>query len=240
MYSLVLVVTAEAQRHPESSGALPYYRTDPGTARTPLETAPTLPLRGPQDRYQRGLGRSFLNADDSMRLNYADKKYNCFRETTPWAVTGGRPEETRNVGWDRMGNYMGSGYRRVLNIEESRSGSDFSGYGYIDHKFLRFSIGHYTYKDLHWTATVGNVASAGGGSQIRTIFTPLTLHSSQLNMVRMDLNYKERDRGTLFYSRGGEQGTALLFSEWAFGAGDDTWENSPVLLFRRPLAARDW
>ena len=229
----VLVAPAEAQRHPESSGALPYYRIDPGTPREPPWKQRPPFLRGPQDRYQRGLGRSFLNAEDSVPyLNYADQKYILyFRETIPWAVTSGRAEETRNVGWDRMGNYMGGGYRRILTLEESRSGSDFSGYSYIDHKFLRFSVGHYTYKDLHWTATVGNVASAGGGSQIRTIFTPLTLHSSQLNMVRMDLNYKERDRGTLFYSRGGEQGTALLFSEWAFGAGDDTWENSPVLLF---------
>lgn len=228
-----LSVPAEAQRHPESSGALPYYNTDPGTPREPPWKQRPPFLRGPQDRYQRGLGRSFLNAEDSVPyLNYADEKYILYyRELVPWAVTSGRQLETRNVGWDRIGNYMGAGYRRVMAIEESRSGSDFSGYSYIDHKFLSFNIGHYAYKDLHWTATVGNVASAGGGSQVRTMFTPLTLASSQLNTIRMDLNYKERDRGTVFYSRGGEQGAALLFSGWAAGAGDDTFDNSPILLF---------
>ena len=221
---------AEAQRHPESAGALPYYSTDPGTPREPPWKQRPAFLRGPQDRYQRGLGRAFLNAEDSIPyLNYADHKYILyFRDTIPWAVQSGRPLESRNVGWDRMGNYMGAGYRRVLSIEESRSGSDFSGYSYIDHKFLSFNVGHYTYKDLHWTATAGNGVSA---SHVRTIFTPLTLANSLQNTVRMDLNYKERDRGTLFYTRGGEQTTALLFSGWAFGAGDDTWQNSPVLLF---------
>ena len=223
-----------AQRHPESSGPLPYYNTDPGTPREPEWKQRPPFLRGPQDRYQRGLGRTFLNAEDSVPYkNYADQRYILYFRDFLWnEIKGtGRPLSTRNVRWDRMGNFMGGNYQRVLNIEESRSGSDFSGYSYIDHKFLLFNIGHYTYKDLHWTATIGNVASAGGGSQVRTIFTPLTLASSLLNTARMDLNYKERDRATLFYSRGGEQGSALLFSKWTAGAGDHTFFNSPVLLF---------
>ena len=225
-----LVSTARAQRHPESAGALPYYSTEPGTPQDPDWTLRPPFLRGPQDRWNRGRSRAFLNADDSIPyLNYADEKYILyFRETIPWALTSGRQLETRNVRWDRMGNYMGGSYARLLSVEESRSGSDFSGYSYIDHKFLSFRVGHYTYKGLHWTATVGNGVS---GSYVRTIFTPLTFTSSLRNTLRLDLNYKEKDRGTLFYSRGGEQGAALLFSEWAFGAGDDTWENSPVLAF---------
>ena len=95
----VLVAPAEAQRHPESSGALPYYRIDPGTPREPPWKQRPPFLRGPQDRYQRGLGRSFLNTEDSVPyLNYADQKYILyFRETIPWAVTSGRAEETRNA-----------------------------------------------------------------------------------------------------------------------------------------------
>lgn len=230
LFCALLASSAEAQRHPESAGALPYYNDEPGTLRDPdWQQRPPF-LRGPQDRIQRGYGRAFLNAEDSVPyLNYAEEKYILyFRETIPWAVQSGRPLETRNVRWDRMGNYMGGSYLRALTLEESRSGSDFSGSSYIDHKYLTFRIGHYSYKDLHWTATVGNGVS---GSYVRTIFTPLTLNRSLLNVVRLDLNYKERDRATMFYSRGGEQGTALLFSEWAFGAGDDTWENSPVLMF---------
>ena len=173
---------AEAQRHPESAGALPYYSTDPGTPREPPWKQRPAFLRGPQDRYQRGLGRAFLNAEDSIPyLNYADHKYILyFRDTIPWAVQSGRPLETRNVGWDRLGNYMGGGYRRILTLEESRSGSDVSGYSYIDHKWMSFNIGHYTYKDLHWTATVGNGVS---GSHVRTIFTPLTLNNSLQNLA---------------------------------------------------------
>jgi hypothetical protein len=230
LFCAVLVSSAEAQRHPESGGPLPYYNDEPGTTREPEWKQRPPFLRGPQDRIQRGYGRAFLNTEDSVPyLNYAEEKYILyFRETIPWAVQSGRPEETRNVRWDRLGNYMGGNYLRALTMEESRSGSDFSGTSYIDHKYLRFRIGHYSYKDLHWTATVGNGVS---GSYVRTIFTPLTLNRSLLNVVRLDLNYKERDRATMFYSRGGEQGTALLFSGWAFGAGDDTWENSPVLMF---------
>ena len=224
----LLTAPALAQRHPESAGALPYYNDEPGTPHEPPWKLRPPFIRGPQDRFDRGLGRAFLSADSGVPyLNYADDRYiSYFRETIPWALQSGRPIEDRNVRWDRMGNYMGAGYRRVLTVEESRSGSDFSGYSLIDHKRLDFHIGHYTYGNLHWTATVGNGVSH---SNVRTIFTPLTFANSQLNVVRMDLNYKERDRGTVFFTRGGEQGAALLFSPWAKGAGDDTWDQSPVL-----------
>jgi hypothetical protein len=226
LVGLVRPESAHAQRHPESAGALPYYSTEPGTPHDPPWKLRPAFIRGPQDRYARGAARAFLNADDGVGYqNYANDPYILyFRETIAWALTGGRPITDRNVRWDRMGNYMGGGYQRLLTIEESRSSNDLSGYSYIDHKFLNFRIGHYTYGDLHWTATVGN-----GINAVRTIFTPLTFTNSQLNTARMDLNYKNRDMATVFYSRGGEQGTTLLFSEWAKGAGDDTWEESPVL-----------
>jgi len=230
LFCVGLVSSTGAQRHPESAGPLPYYNNEPGIRRDPdWQQRPPF-LRGPHDRIQRGYGRAFLNTEDSVPyLNYADTKYiSYFRETIPWAVQSGRPEETRNVRWDRMGNYMGANYHRIMTVEESRSGSDFSGYSYIDHKFLWFKVGHYSYKGLHWTTTIGNGVSA---SYVRTIFTPLTLANSMQNTLRMDLNYKDKDRGTLFYTRGGEQGTTLLLSGWAFGAGDDSWETSPVLSF---------
>ena len=219
---------AQSQRHPESAGALPHYSDEPGTPKEPGWKLRPPFIRGPQDRFARGASRAFLSADSGVPyLNYADDRYILyFRETIPWALQSGRPIEDRNVRWDRMGNYMGGSYQRVLSVEESRSGNDLSGYSYIDHKQLGLRIGHYTYGDLHWTATVGNGVSQ---SQVRTIFTPLTFNNSQLNTVRMDINYKEQDRATVFYARGGEQGSALLFSEWAKGAGDDTWEQSPVL-----------
>lgn len=219
---------AAAQRHPESAGALPYYSDEPGTPKDPPWKLRPDFIRGPQDRYPRGIARTFLSADDGVPyLNYANDPYILyFRETIAWALQGGRPITDRNVRWDRMGNYMGGGYRRMLTIEESRSSDDLSGYSFVDHKQLTFLIGHYTYGNLHWTATLGNGVS---GSQVRTIFTPLTFANSQLNTARMDINYKNRDLATVFYARGGEQGSALLFSEWAKGAGDDTWEESPVL-----------
>ena len=225
-----MAASVQAQRHPESAGALPYYDEEPGTPREPAWKLRPPFIRGPQDRFARGSSRAFLGADSGVPYqNYADDRYILyFRETIPWALQSGRPIEDRNVRWDRIGNYMGAGYRRVLTVEESRSGNDLSGYSYIDHKRLDFHIGHYTFGKLHWTATVGNGVSQ---SQVRTIFTPLTFANSQLNVVRMDFNYKDRDRGTVFYTRGGEQGVALLFSDWAKGAGDDSWDQSPVLQF---------
>ena len=223
---------AQGQRHPESAGPLPYYNADPGTPREPAWKQRPAFLRGPRDRYRRGWGRAFLNASNGLSYrNYADEKYILYSrgETSFREVKAtGRPMNTRNVRWDRMGNYMGGDYQRVLSIEESRSGSDFSGYSYIDHKRLQFYIGHYAYKDLHWTATVGNGVSA---SSVRTMFTPLTLANSRQNVVRMDLSYRDRDRATLYYTRGGQQGTALLFSEWAQAEGNDAWDPSPVLQF---------
>lgn len=223
--------SVRAQRHPESAGALPYYNPEPGTPREPAWKLRPPFIRGPQDRFARGPSRAFLGADTGVPYtNYADEKYILYLRQALTAAgdwtRSGRPLLSRNVRWDRMGNYMGANYQRVLTIEESRSGVDYSGYSYVDHLLQRFYVGHYTYKNLNWTTTVGNGVS---GSQVRTIFTPLTFANSQLNVIRMDLNYKDRDRGTLFYSRGGEQGVALLFSSWATGSGGDSWDQSPVL-----------
>ncbi|MFP6642648.1 MAG: hypothetical protein VCF24_03655 [Candidatus Latescibacterota bacterium] len=222
--------SVQAQRHPESAGALPYYNPEPGTPREPAWKLRPPFIRGPRDRFARGSSRAFLGADTGVPYtNYADEKYILyFRQPAGAGVIKqtGRPLLARNVRWDRMGNYMGADYQRVLSIEESRSDVDFSGSSFIDHMLLQFYVGHYTYKNLNWTTTVGNGVSR---SQVRTIFTPLTFANSQLNVIRMDLNYKDRDRGTLFYSRGGEQGVALLFSGWAKGSGGDSWDQSPVL-----------
>lgn len=189
-------------------------------------------VRGPQDRLPRGRSRSFLFGGDGVGYqNYAETRYIAYdKGVTSFneVKATGRPLITRNVRWDRLGNYMGSGYQRIMTFEESRSGSDFSGYSYIDHRRLTFLIGHYTYKSLHWTATVGNGVT---GSYVRTIFTPLTLTNSLHNVARLDLNYRERDRATLFYARGGQQGATQLFSEWASGEGNDAWDGSPVLQY---------
>ena len=88
-----LSISAEAQRHPESAGALPYYDNDPGTPREPPWKQRPPFLRGPQDRYQRGLGRSFLNAEDSVPyLNYADEK---LQENASVTVARTHPPVTR-------------------------------------------------------------------------------------------------------------------------------------------------
>ena len=168
---LSMAVLAQAQRHPESAGALPYYNPEPGTPRQPAWKLRPPFIRGPQDRFARGSSRAFLSADSGVPYqNYADDRYILyFRETIPWALQSGRPIEDLNVRWDRMGNYMGGGYRRVLTVEESRSSNDLSGYSYIDHKRLDLHIGHYTFGKLHWTATVGN---GGSQSQVRTISFP--------------------------------------------------------------------
>jgi len=230
LIALGVADSVQAQRHPESAGALPYYNPEPGTPREPAWKLRPPFIRGPQDRFARGSSRAFLGADNGVPYtNYADEKYILyFRQPAGAGVIKqtGRPLLARNVRWDRMGNYMGADYQRVLSIEESRSDVDFSGSSFIDHMLLQFYVGHYTYKNLNWTTTVGNGVSR---SQVRTIFTPLTFANSQLNVIRMDLNYKDRDRGTLFYSRGGEQGVALLFSGWAKGSGGDSWDQSPVL-----------
>jgi hypothetical protein len=217
----------EAQRHPESAGPLQYYRDDPGIQRLPeWQQRPDF-LRGPRDRIERGPFRRFIYTGDGIsNLNYADEKYILYlRELTAWAVRGGRPFTSRNVRWDRIGNYMGGSYRRVFAMEEARSssGNPLGGFSYVDHKFLQLHIGHYTYKDLHWTATAG--------PDVRTILTPLTFANSHMKVARLDVNYKDRDRASVFYTRGGAAGTSnVLFSRWIDGDGDDTYAPSPVLV----------
>ena len=215
----------EAQRHPESAGALPYYRDEPGLLREPDWKQRPPFVRGPRDRYDRGRTRQFLATGDGVAYtNYADQKYILYlRELTPWAIQGGRPFNSRNVRWDRVGNYMGNSYQRVFSIEEARSDLPGNGMSYVDHKFLTLRIGHYTYKNLHWTATVGN--------DVRTSFTPLTLGQSHMHVARMDINYMGKDRATVLYGRGGQIGSNVLFSNWVEASGDDSIQESPVLLY---------
>ncbi len=218
---------AQAQRHPESGGALPYYRDEPGVSREPDWKRRPAFIRGPRDRFERGRNYLFLGADDGVAYtNYANQKYLLpFRELVPWSSVSGRPFEDRRVRWDRLGNYMGSSYLRVFSLEEGRSSTG-DGISMVDHRGLQLRIGHYAYKNLHWTATVG--ASNG---QIRTRFTPLTLVNSRMEAVRLDLDYKNaRDRGTVIYSRGGKTASAVLFSNWGDGSGDNV-QKSPVLLY---------
>ena len=223
-----LLMPAFAQRHPESGGALPYYNDEPGTSREPAwKTRPAF-MRGPMDRYERGRSYLFLGADDGVPyINYADQKYILpFRELVPWAVLSGRPMEQRYVRWDRLGNYMGSNYLRAFSLEEGRSSSG-DGLSLVDHRGFQLRIGHYAYKNLHWTATVG----AGSAGAIRTRFTPLTLINSYMEAARLDLDYKNaRDRATVIYSRGGKAGTNINFSNWGTESGDSVQE-SPVFLY---------
>ena len=81
-----LSAPVEAQRHPESAGPLPYYDPSPGTPKDPPWKKRPAFIRGPQDRYDRGLGRAFLNTAVSVPyLNYADEKYIAYyRETVAW------------------------------------------------------------------------------------------------------------------------------------------------------------
>ena len=215
-----LSAPAEAQRHPESGGPLPYYDPTPGTPQDPpWKKAPPFSARSPRSLVTGGWGGLFSMPQLASPISTTPTK-STLRTTArrllgpPHRVARREPATWVGTGW---GNYMGGGYHRFLTIEESRSGSDFSGYSYIDHKYRSFRVGHYTHKDLHWTATLGNVGSPGGGTDVRTIFTPLTLVNSKLDALRMDLNYKERDRATLLYSRGGNHSGAQLFSKWAFG-----------------------
>ena len=221
--------SASAQRHPESQGALSYYRDDPTVLVEPAWKRRPAFLRGPLDRMERGRSRRWLGTEDAVSyLNYAQEKYILYqRELTPWAIQGGRPFKTRNVHWDRVGNYMGGGYQRVFSIEESRSNATDVGFSYVDHKFHTMRIGHYSYKDLHWTMTVGGV----GAQKVRTIFTPLTLTQTQMSVARLDLDYLGRDRATVLYSRGGRVGTNVLFSQWALASGDDSFDEAPVMVY---------
>lgn len=219
---------AGAQRHPESQGALPYYRDEPGVSREPEWKRRPPFIRGPLDRYGRDQSRLFLGTEDGVPYtNYAEQQYILpFRELVSWAVLSGRPEYTRFVRWDRLGNYMGSGYNRIFSLEEGRSSSG-TGTSYLDHRTFQLRIGHYAYKNLHWTATVG----AGQLGVVRTRFTPLTLVNNLMEVARLDLDYKNaRERATLLYSRGGRAGTSVLFSNWGEEGGDSI-QKSPVFLY---------
>ena len=90
-----------------------------------------------------------------------------------------------------MGAYVGA-HARVFSVEESR-GMDRLGTSFIDGNALR--IGHYSYKALHWSATVG--------TEVRTRFTSLTLSQLRLGQARLDFNYRQgQDQTTLLYNRG--------------------------------------
>lgn len=180
------------------------------------------------DRYERGRNYLFIGAEDGVPyINYAEQKYILpFRELVSWAVLSGRPDYTRYVRWDRMGNYRGSSYQRVFALEEGRSSSG-TGISYLDHRGFALRIGHYAYKNLYWSATVGSA----GAQAVRTRLTPLTLVNNLMEVARLDLDYKNaRERATLLYSRGGRAGTNLLFSSWGEDGGDSVQE-SPVFLY---------
>jgi hypothetical protein len=207
-------------------GALPYYRDDPQTRREPPWLNRPEFIRGPLDRYERGRYRMFLGTEDAVPyLNYAEDRYVLY-ESQPiaWTQQAGRPWFTRNVRWDRLGNYMGSGYQRLVSWEEARSSVDRSGYSYVDHRGQHpafgseLRIGHHGYRDLHWTATVG--------TDVRTRLTPLTLTQSHMELARIDLDYRGSEQLTLLYNRG----RAGLFSQWGLLSGD-TYERSPVLMY---------
>jgi hypothetical protein len=210
----------QAQRHPESAGALPYLRDTPDTRGEPewLNRAPF--IRGPMDRYERGRARFFLGTEDAVPyLNYAEDRYIlAVNQGVEWSPGAGRRWPTRYVRWDRLGNYMGGSYLRVFTWEEARSKSDNSGYSYIDHKDIALRVGHYSYKALHWTVTAG--------TDVRTRFTPLTLSQGHLAVARTDLDYKGRDKATFLFNRG----RPVRFSEWGNSQGD-TEENTPVLMY---------
>ncbi|MEW6754301.1 MAG: hypothetical protein AB1505_25455, partial [Candidatus Latescibacterota bacterium] len=180
-------------------------------------------IRGPTDRHERGRDRMFLGAEDAVPyLNYAEERYLLYEsQPIPWTAAAGRAWFTRNVRWDRLGNYMGSAYQRLFTFEEARSSSDGSGVSYIDHKeagVRTLRIGHYGYQALHWTVTAG--------TDVRTRFTPLTLAMGHLELARIDVDYRDRDELTGLYNRG----RSGLFSEWGLVPGD-TYETSPVLMY---------
>jgi hypothetical protein len=219
---------AQAQRHPESAGSLPYYRDEPGVSREPEWKRRPAFIRGPSDRYERGRNYLFLGADDGVPYtNYANEKFlPPYRQLSPWQLLGGRLEETRKVRWDRLGDYMGSSYQRVFSMEEGRNSAG-NGISMLDHRGFGLYIGAYAYKNLYWTATVG----AGGNGEIRTRFTPLTLTNSYMDAIRLDLDYKNaRERATVLYTRGGKANTNVNFSDWGDQSGD-SFRDSPVLLY---------
>jgi hypothetical protein len=231
----VLAAPVLGQRHPESQGALPYYRDTPGTLQDPewLNRPPF--VRGPLDRYERGRTRMFLGTPDNVPyLNYANDPYILSRrETIPWFQPKGRPWKVRKTRWDRMGNYMGGDYQRIFSWEETRSPQLGAGESFIDHKTpspwqsasggddLTLKIGHYSYKNFNWTATAGNF--------VRSYFTPLTLTQSHLAVARMDMVRGDSDQATILFNRGRSRPSGLL-SQWASVAGESS-EESPVLMY---------
>ena len=229
----VLCATAlVAQRHPESDRPNQYYRDDPGVpAEPPWKKRPPF-LRGPLDRHERGRTRRFLATPVSVPYtNYAREEYVFYLNELE--QTAGTPMRYRNVRWDRIGSYMGPSYRRVFSIEESRSSLAGLGSSMVDHRTIGFNryeaalrslyVGHYAYKGLHWSVTAG--------TDVRTRFTPLTLGRSHMKVARLDLNHEDRDLATILYSRGGQVGSSVLFSNWTRQNGDFTFEQSPVLLY---------
>ncbi len=240
-----LASQADAQRHPESQGPLPYYRDEPGVLPEPEWLHRPEFIRGPRDRYERGANRLFLaTGDDVPYLNYAEERFILSqRELIPWFQPKGRSWKFRNTRWDRMGNYMGSpsstsspasGYLRLFSWEETRSDDDGLGRSFIDHRSpspwgppagyndATLRIGHYNYKDLHWTATVGQ--------SVRSYFTPLTLAQSHLSVARLDFDNKfGKDRATILLNRGRTR-PGGLFSEWA-SVGGETEDANPVLMY---------
>ncbi len=242
---LTLATQVDAQRHPESQGPLPYYRDEPGVLPEPEWLHRPEFIRGPRDRYERGANRLFLaTGDDIPYLNYAEERFILSqRELIPWFQPKGRPWKFRNTRWDRMGNYMGSpsstsspasGYLRLFSWEETRSDDNGLGRSFIDHRSpspwgppagyndATLRIGHYNYKDLHWTATVGQ--------SVRSYFTPLTLAQSHLSVARLDFDNKfGKDRATILLNRGRTR-PGGLFSEWA-SVGGETEDANPVLMY---------
>ena len=243
--SLTLVEGVSGQRHPESQGPLPYYRDAPGVLAEPEWLHRPDFVRGPRDRYERGASRLFLATGDAVPyLNYAEERFILSqRELIPWFQPKGRPWKFRNTRWDRMGNYMGSpsgptnpgsAYLRLFSWEETRSDDNGLGRSYIDHRSpspwgapagytdATLRIGHYNYKDLHWTATVGQ--------RVRSHFTPLTLAQSHLSVARLDFDNKfGKDRATILLNRGRTR-PGGLFSEWA-SVGGETPDPNPVLMY---------
>ena len=225
MFCAGLIGRLEAQRHPESAGPQPSYGPVPEWYKRPPF------IRGPLDRYDRGRSRLFLGTGENVPYqNHAEERYILWqRETIPWGVDTGRPWWHRNIRWDRLGNYMGPHYQRSFSIVEARSGKDNSGHSFIDHKSGAgwgspaggsLHLGHYSYKGLHWSATVGR--------DVRTYLTPLTLAQGHMRVARLDLDAGNgKDRATVFYSRGGRDG---LFSFWGVPMGE-TFDLAPVLLY---------
>ena len=89
-------------------------------------------------------------------------------------------------------------------------------------------IGHYNYKDLHWTATVGQ--------SVRSYFTPLTLAQSHLSVARLDFDNKFENRATILLNRGRTRPGGLF--RMGFCGGESPEPNPRDDLLRFPLQAQ--